>query len=81
MPGKFEESDVLFAHVIQNANRAEFFAGKPDDLAPRTAELALQRLHPLDRRVEMLLKKLLENVHEYDFQRFSFDESAKLTLF
>ena len=48
MPGKFEESDVLFAHVIQNANGAELFAGKPDDFAPRTAELALQRLHPPD---------------------------------
>ncbi len=56
MPGKFEEGDVLFAHVVQNANRAEFAAGKPDDLASRTAELALQRLHSLDRRVEMLLK-------------------------
>ena len=64
MPGKFEESNILFADVIQNADRAELFAGKPDDLAPRAAELALQRLHPLDRRVEMLLKELFENVHE-----------------
>ena len=64
MPGKFKESDVLFAHVIQNADRAEFFAGKPDDLAPRTAELALERLHPPDRRVEMLLEKFFENVHQ-----------------
>ena len=24
VPGKFEEGDILFAHVIQNANRAEF---------------------------------------------------------
>ena len=49
------------------------FAGKPDDLAPRTAELTLQRLHPLDRRVEVLLEKSFENFHEYDSQRFSFD--------
>src|SRR5712692_7223576 len=34
MPGELEERDVLFAHVIQNPNRADFFAGKPDDLAP-----------------------------------------------
>ena len=31
--------------------------------ASRAAELALQRLHPLRRRVEMLLKKFFENVH------------------
>ena len=58
MPGKFEKSDILFAYVIQNADRSELSAGKPDDLAPRAAEFAPQRLHPLDRRVEMLLKKL-----------------------
>ena len=57
MPGEFEESNVLFAYVIQNANRAEFFAGQPDDIASRPAELALQRLHPSDGRVEMLLKE------------------------
>jgi hypothetical protein len=45
MSGKFEESDVLFACVLQNANRAEFFTGQPDDMAPRTAELTLWRLH------------------------------------
>ncbi len=58
MPGKFKKGDVLFAHVVQNADRAESAAGQPDDLAPRAAELALQRLHLLGRRVEMLLKKL-----------------------
>ena len=26
MPGKFEEGDILFAHVIENANRADAFA-------------------------------------------------------
>ena len=41
MPGEFEEGDVLFAHVIEHANRAAFFTGKPDDLASRSAELAL----------------------------------------
>ena len=64
MPGEFEEGDILFAHAVQNANRAEFFAGEPDDLASRTAELTLQRLHPLDRCVEMPLKKSFENFHE-----------------
>src|SRR5208282_5815590 len=63
MPGKFEEGDIFFAHAIQNANRADLFAEKPDDLAPRASKLALERLHSLDRRMEMLFKKLLENVH------------------
>src|SRR6202158_2083283 len=60
VPGKFEEGNILFAHVIQDANGADFFAGQPDDLATRTAELPLQRLHPLDWRVDMLLKESFE---------------------
>ena len=40
------------------------FARQPDDTASRTAELALQRLHLHDRGVEVLLKKIFENVHE-----------------
>ena len=46
MLGEFEESGVFFAHAIKNADGAHFFARKPYDLAPRPAELALQRLHP-----------------------------------
>ena len=63
MLGKFKESDILLAYVIQNADRAGFFVGKPHDLAPRTAELLLQRLHTPGRGVEMLLEKVFENVH------------------
>jgi len=32
-------------------------------LTPRSAKLPLQRLHPLDRFVEMLLEKFFQNVH------------------
>ena len=64
MPGKLQKSHVLFADVIKNANRAELATGEPDDLPPGAAELALQRLHQICRRVEMLLKQLLENIHE-----------------
>ncbi len=46
MPGKLEESGVLFAHVMQNPDGAECCAGQPDNGAPRTTEFALQRLHP-----------------------------------
>src|SRR5208282_643932 len=67
VPGKFEEGDIFFTHIIENADRADFAAAataiEPDDLAPRPAELALQRLHPLNRRVEMLLEESFENFH------------------
>ncbi len=56
MPGEFEESDILFAPSIENANCRKRSAGKTDDLAARSAELATQRLYPLDQRVEMSLK-------------------------
>src|SRR6202040_170087 len=68
MLGKLQKRHVLFTHAIQNANRGPLFAGKPDDLPPRTAKLALQRLNPLHRRAKMLLKEPVENVHEQVFQ-------------
>ncbi len=43
--GKFQERDVLFAHVIENPNRAMLCAGEPGDVASGAAELALQRLY------------------------------------
>ena len=64
MPREFEECGVLFPNVVQDSNRTEFVVGEPDDIATGAAELALQRLHALGRRVEMLLKEFLENVHE-----------------
>ena len=64
MPGEFEESGVLFAHIVEDADGAGLFAGQSDDLAPGAAELPLQRLHLRDRRVEMLLEEMVENVHE-----------------
>src|ERR1700676_2969339 len=64
VPGKFDKGNILFAHVIQDANRTELFAGKPDDLAARTSKLALQRLHPVAREVKILLKNAFENFHE-----------------
>ena len=64
VPGKLQESNILFAHVVQNANDAEIFASKTNNAAPRPSELTLQRLYPHDRRVEMLLEEFLENVHK-----------------
>ncbi len=41
MPGEFEKSDVLFAHIVQNADGGDFVAGQPDNLPPRTTQIAL----------------------------------------
>jgi hypothetical protein len=64
MTRKFEEGDVFFVDIIENADRAEVFAEKPGDLTRGTAKLALEWLNSPDRRVEMLFKKLFENVHQ-----------------
>ena len=64
MPREFQESDILFAHVIQNADCTGFSAGQPDNFSPGTAQLPLQRLHVLYRLVEVLLKEIFENVHD-----------------
>ena len=65
MPREFEERNILFAHVVENADRGVLVVRQPHDIAARAAELPLQRLHPGRRRVEVLLKKLFENGHEY----------------
>jgi hypothetical protein len=66
MAGEFQKSDVLFTHVVENANRALLRAGKPYNLASRPAELARQRLYSQGRCVEMPLKKFLKNVHKME---------------
>ena len=63
MPGKFDECGVLFAHTVENADGTDVFARQPDDTASRAAELPLQRLNLHNRGVEVLLKKIFENVH------------------
>jgi hypothetical protein len=63
MPREFQESDILFAHVIQDADRTGFSAGQPDNFSPGTTQLPLQRLHVLYWLVEVLLKEIVENVH------------------
>ena len=44
--GEFEESDILFAHVVENSDGADFLTGEAVtreayDLAARTSKLAL----------------------------------------
>src|SRR5436190_20693720 len=65
MAGKLQKCRIFFAHIVQHADGAHGAVGKPDDLSPGPAKVALERLHPLHRRAEMLLKKLLEDVHEW----------------
>ena len=43
--------------------------GHTNNAAARPSELTLQRLHPHNRRVEMLLEKFLQNVHKQKSQR------------
>ena len=43
MPRKFQESHVLFTHVVQDADGARLAGGQPDDLSSRTAQLSLER--------------------------------------
>ena len=70
--GKFKKRGVLFANVIQNSDRADrlrlvpasVLAGQANDFSPRTSQLSLQSLNPRDRRMEVLLEKMLEKVHE-----------------
>ena len=68
VPGKFEESYILFAHVIENADGAVPVAGKTYDLSSRTAQLPLQRFRPGHRCVEMPLEECFQNFHESKFQ-------------
>jgi hypothetical protein len=64
MAGKLEKSNILFAHGIENSDGGVPRAGEADNDAPGTAELALERHNALRRRLEVLLEKASENVHE-----------------
>src|SRR5580658_9195497 len=63
MLGKLQESDILFANVVQNSDRARPVIGQPNDLSPRPAQFSLQRLDAPSRSAKSLLKQLLKNVH------------------
>jgi hypothetical protein len=63
VPGKLKECNILFTDVVQNADRGLLPGRKPDDIPSRPSKLPLQRLYLRGRSVKMLLKKLLENVH------------------
>jgi hypothetical protein len=71
MPREFEEGNVLLTHRVNHANRAISTAEHPDNSPPRSTELALQRLYALRGVLEMLLEKLLENIHEVSFPDFA----------
>ncbi len=58
VPGKFQKSSILFAHVVENANRTVFFRGEPENLAPGTSQLPLNGLHLFDGQAKMSLEKL-----------------------
>jgi hypothetical protein len=45
VPGKLKERDVLFAHMIQNADGTKSPAGQSHNGTPRAAQLTLKRMH------------------------------------
>lgn len=49
---------------MENADRAGTFTGEPRDRTPGGAELTLHGLHSNHRRVEVLLEKASEDIHE-----------------
>jgi hypothetical protein len=63
VPREFKKRDILFANPIENADRALSLSGQPDDPATRPAQFALHWLDLFDRKMEVLLKLFLENVH------------------
>ena len=78
VPRELQERDILLAHIVQDANDTEFFAGKSNNTTPRPPELTLQRLRARDRRVEMLLEKFFENVHKKDAEIRPFSAIIKI---
>src|SRR5208283_288580 len=62
--GEFQERDVLFAHIVKDADGGDFLRSQSDYLPPGAAQLSLQRLRLNDRRVEMLLEQVCQNIHE-----------------
>ena len=64
VPRELYECDILFADVMENANGARLLPENPDNQPGRSSQLALQRLHSLYRRPEVLFKEFLENVHD-----------------
>src|SRR5215469_5776099 len=61
--GEFKKGDILFANPVDNADRALSLSDQPYDPASRPPEFALDWLDLFDRKMEMLLKQFLENVH------------------
>ena len=64
MFGKLQEGDVLFAHAVENADRTMLLIAKANDASSRGAKLVANGAQSFGGRAEMLLKELLENVHE-----------------
>src|SRR6267143_5640344 len=67
MFGEFQESSVFFAHAVEDADGTGFLVGYPDVFSAGTAEITLQRHEVIRRFMEVLLKKLFENVHSIEF--------------
>ena len=63
MPRKFEEGDILFGDVVQDADGVCSCAGEPDDAPAGAAQVVLQRLHAQSGRAKVLHKEFFERIH------------------
>jgi hypothetical protein len=64
MAGELKESDVLFAHGIEDADGGFSTASEADDGAAGGAELALKRLDHFGGDPVMLFEKAFQDFHE-----------------
>jgi hypothetical protein len=62
--GELDKRKILFAHAVQDPDRRVVIVSESDDVASRSAEISLQRLHPRGRSVKVLLEELLENARQ-----------------
>ena len=63
MAGELNECNVLFADIVKDSDRRLLSASQPENCSSGAAQFSLNRLDLLHRRVEMLLKQLLEDFH------------------
>jgi len=63
MAGELEKGNILFAHRIENPDGGLSPSGKADNDSARAAELPLERLNALRRRLKVLFEEAFENFH------------------
>lgn len=63
MAGEFKKGNILFPNRIENSDGTLSRSGEADNDASGAAELALQRLNVLRRRLKVVREEVFENFH------------------